>query len=60
MLIAIWCLSSPRSWCETCPRRWNWRFCSTGFHAGTGYAITTITKYLLMLIGGWLAFRYWY
>lgn len=38
------------------PRCWNWRFCSTDLTPGTGYAITTITKYLLMLIGGLVGF----
>ena len=35
---------------------WSWRCCSTGFNSGTGYAITTITKYLILLFGGMVGF----
>ncbi len=56
VLIAILVFIITTQLVRTCPRCWNWRFCSTGFNAGTGYAITTITKYLLMLIGGLVGF----
>ncbi len=36
VLIAILVFIITRSWCATCPRCWNWRFCSTWINAGYG------------------------
>ncbi len=56
VLIAILGLSSPRSWCATCPRCWNWRFAAPGFNAGYGLRHHHHHQISLMLIGGLVGF----
>ncbi len=56
--ILVFTISSPRSWCvKLLPALLELALLQhLDLTHGTGYAITTITKYLLMLIGGLVGF----